>query len=66
MKKNLYLTGIVVALILSACTKKTIIEETQYEKKYEQFLPLALTALGLLLFELLIRKFYLKSLIADV
>ncbi len=28
MKKNLYLTGIVVALILSACTKKTIIEET--------------------------------------
>ncbi|MDC1222191.1 VWA domain-containing protein [Salibacteraceae bacterium] len=46
--------------------EKTIIEETQYEKKYEQFLPLALTALGLLLFELLIRKFYLKSLIADV
>ena len=36
------------------------------KKKYEQFLPLALTALGLLLFELLIRKFYLKSLIADV
>ncbi len=46
--------------------EKTIIEETQYEKKYEQFLPLALTALGLLLFELLIRKFYLKSIIADV
>jgi Ca-activated chloride channel family protein len=46
--------------------EKTIIEETQYEKKYEQFLPLALIAMGLLLFELMIRKFYLKSLIADV
>lgn len=46
--------------------EKTIIEETQYEKKYEQFLPLALMAMGLLLLELLVRKFYLKSLIADV
>ena len=46
--------------------EKTIIEETQYEKKYEQFLPLALIAMGLLLLELLVRKFYLKSLIADV
>lgn len=46
--------------------EKTIIEETQYEKKYEQFLPLALIALGLLLIELFLRKFYFKSLIADV
>lgn len=28
MKKSLYLTGIVVALFMSGCTKKTIIEET--------------------------------------
>lgn len=46
--------------------EKIIIEETQYEKKYEQFLPLAQAAMGLLLLELIIRKFYLKSLLTDV
>jgi Ca-activated chloride channel homolog len=46
--------------------EKTVIEEIQYEKKYEEFLPLALIALGLLFGEFLLRKIGLKSLIADV
>ncbi|HAW18547.1 MAG TPA: aerotolerance regulator BatA [Flavobacteriales bacterium] len=46
--------------------EKTIVEETQYEKKYEQFLPIALIAMGLLFLEFLIRKVYLKSAFTDV
>jgi Ca-activated chloride channel homolog len=46
--------------------EKTIVEETQYEKKYEQFLPIALIAIGLLFLEFLIRKVYLKSAFTDV
>lgn len=46
--------------------EKTIIEETQFEKKYEEFLPLALLALGLLLVEFLIKRFVLKSALTDV
>lgn len=46
--------------------EKTIIEETQFEKKYEEFLPISLIALGLLLIEYLIRRFYLRSAVADV
>ena len=41
--------------------EKTIIEETQYEKKYEEFFPLALIALGLLMMELILRKTLFKS-----
>ena len=41
--------------------EKTIIEETQYEKKYEEFFPLALIALALLLSELILRKTLFKS-----
>lgn len=41
--------------------EKTIIEETQYEKKYEEFFPLALIALGLLMLELILRKSLFKS-----
>lgn len=46
--------------------EKTIIEETQFEKKSEEFLPLALLALGLLMLEFLIKRFALKSAITDV
>lgn len=46
--------------------EKTIIEETQYEKKYEEFLSIALVALGLLLAEYLLRKLILRSAITDV
>lgn len=46
--------------------EKTIIEEIQYEKKYEEFLPLALIAFGLLMLEFLIKRFALKSAITDV
>lgn len=46
--------------------EKTVIEETQYEKKYEEFLPVALIALGLLLAEYLLRKLVLRSAITDV
>ena len=46
--------------------EKTIVEETQFEKKYEEFLPLALIALGLLIVEYLIRRFALKSALTDV
>lgn len=46
--------------------EKTVIEETQYEKKHEQFLVLALIALALLFVEMIIRKLFLKSAIADV
>jgi len=41
--------------------EKTIIEETQYEKKYEEIFPLALIALALLLSELILRKTLFKS-----
>jgi len=46
--------------------EKTIIEETQYEKKYEEFFPLALAALGLLLLEVLLRRTLFTNAIADV
>lgn len=46
--------------------EKTIIEETQFEKKSEEFLPLVLWALGILIAEYLIRRFALKSAITDV
>ncbi len=46
--------------------EKTVIEETQYEKKYEEYFPLALLALGLLLSELMLRRTILKSTIVDV
>ncbi|MEX2595535.1 MAG: VWA domain-containing protein [Salibacteraceae bacterium] len=46
--------------------EKTVIEETQFEKKYEEFLPLALFALGLLLLEFLLRRTLLKSTLVDV
>ena len=46
--------------------EKTIIEETQYEKKTEHFLPLALIALLLLILEVIFRRFILKSAITDV
>lgn len=46
--------------------EKTIIEETQYEKKYEEYLPLTLAALSLLIAELLMRKFVLRSAVTDV
>jgi len=41
--------------------EKTVIEETQYEKKYEEFFSLALIALGLLLAELILRRTIFKS-----
>ena len=41
--------------------EKTVIEETQYEKKYEEFFPLALITLGLLLAELILRRTIFKS-----
>ncbi|MBT7688060.1 MAG: VWA domain-containing protein [Flavobacteriales bacterium] len=46
--------------------EKTIIEETQFEKKYEEFLPISLIALGLSILEYVLRRFYLRSVIADV
>jgi len=46
--------------------EKTVIEETQYEKKYEEYFPLALLALGLLLLELILRRTLLKSALVDV
>lgn len=46
--------------------EKTVIEEKQYEKKYEEYLPLALLAIGLLLLEYLIRRFVLKSAVLHV
>lgn len=46
--------------------EKTVIEETQYEKKYEEFFPLVLLALTLLTVEYILRKFILKSAITDV
>jgi Ca-activated chloride channel family protein len=46
--------------------EKTIIEETQFEKKSEEFLPLALWSLALFCLEYLIRRFTLKSAITDV
>jgi Ca-activated chloride channel homolog len=46
--------------------EKTVIEETQYEKKHEKFLVLAVISLLLLVIEMVIRKFILKSAIADV
>lgn len=46
--------------------EKTVIEETQYEKKYEEFFPLALLALGVLFAELILRKTLLTSRITDV
>lgn len=46
--------------------EKTIIEETQYEKKSEHFFPIALAALLVLLAEYILRKFILKSTLTDV
>lgn len=46
--------------------EKTVIEETQYEKKYEEFFPLALIAFGLLGAEWLTRRFILNSALTDV
>lgn len=46
--------------------EKTVIEETQYEKKYEEFFPLALLALGLLMTELILRKTLFKSMTTHV
>lgn len=46
--------------------EKTIIEETQFEKRSEEFLPLALWALGILMGEYIIKRFLLKSAITDV
>jgi len=46
--------------------EKTVIEEKQYEKKYEEFLPLALLAIGLLVAEYLIRRFLLNSAVTHV
>ena len=46
--------------------EKTVIEETQYEKKYEEFFPLALIAISLLGMEWLVRRFVLPSSLVDV
>lgn len=46
--------------------EKSVIEETQFEKKYEEFFPLALLAFALLMLEYITRKFILKSRITDV
>ncbi|GAB4376314.1 MAG: VWA domain-containing protein [Salibacteraceae bacterium] len=46
--------------------EKTVIEETQYEKRSEEFFPLALAALAVLTLEWLTRKVYLNSAITDV
>jgi Ca-activated chloride channel family protein len=46
--------------------EKTVIEETQYEKRYEEFFPLALLALGVLALEYLLRKFIFQSSLVDV
>lgn len=41
--------------------EKTVIEEQQYEKKNEEFLPLAMLALGILLTEFILRKTIMRS-----
>lgn len=46
--------------------EKTIIEEIKFEKKYEEFLPLALISLSLLFLEFIVRKTALKSAFTDV
>lgn len=46
--------------------EKTVIEEKQYEKKSEEFLPLALIAIALLVAEHLVRRILLNSAIAHV
>lgn len=46
--------------------EKTVIEETQYEKKYEEFFPLALLAGGLLLLEMILRRTLFNRALADV
>ncbi|MEQ9186128.1 MAG: VWA domain-containing protein [Cryomorphaceae bacterium] len=46
--------------------EKTVIEETQYEKKYEEFFPLALLAGGLLLLEMILRRTLFNRTLTDV
>ncbi|GAB5538414.1 MAG: VWA domain-containing protein [Salibacteraceae bacterium] len=46
--------------------EKTIIEETQYEKKNEEFLPLTLLALGMIILEQFLKRTTLKSALTDV
>jgi len=46
--------------------EKTVIEETQFEKKNEEFLIITLVGLALLLIEFLMKKLVFKNPIADV